>query len=144
MEVSAISEAAEMLRDKNIRLSDEDKEFVLQFAFSTGDKELTEKLMEELAAQDADKEVIYTKYKTLTGFQPDWIRRIENLLIALEMYRMQEEKVVTTLTDILAAFGVEMSVEDVKKLPADAVKEQLIRSDTIQKEEEIVGLGVPR
>lgn len=128
-----VAQTAELLEQKQAVLSETDKEFVLQFAFATGDKELTDKLIEELSEPDADKGTVYQKYETLTGFQPDWIRKIENLLVSLEMYRIQEEKAVRTLSEILTAYGAELTVDEIKEIPPDKVREQLSRKEAVQR-----------
>lgn len=128
-----IAQTAELMEQNREVLSETDKEFVLQFAFATGDKELTDKLIDELTEADADKGAVYQKYEALTGFQPDWIRKIENLLVSLEMYRIQEEKAIRTLSEVLAAYGAELTVEEIKELPPDKVREQLGRKEAVQR-----------
>ena len=36
--------------------------------------------------------------------KPAWVEQVENLLVALEMYRIEEEKAINHLADILTAF----------------------------------------
>ena len=114
MGLVAVTQTAEMLREKNISLTERDMEFVVQFAFRTGDKELTDKLIDELTEPAADRNAVCRKYETLTGFMPDWIQRIENLLVSLEMYRVQEEKAVKTLSELLSACGISMTEEEIR------------------------------
>lgn len=110
MGLFAVTEAVETMQRKNIRLEERDLEFVLQFALATGDKELTEKLMEELADKEGEREVIFSKYQTLTGFRPEWVKKIEALLVALERYRIQGKKSIDELEQILAEYGMELEV----------------------------------
>ncbi len=128
-----IAQTAELIEQNQAVLSETDKEFVLQFAFATGDKELTDKLIDELTKADADKGAVYQKYEALTGFQPDWIRKIENLLVSLEMCRIQEEKAIRTLSEVLAAYGTDLTVEEIKELAPDKVREQLGRKEAVQR-----------
>ena len=114
MGLVAVTQTAEMLREKNISLTERDMGFVVQFAFHTGDKELTNKLIDELTEPAADRNAVCRKYETLTGFMPDWIQRIENLLVSLEMYRVQEEKAVKTLSELLSACGISMTEEEIR------------------------------
>ena len=114
MGLVAVTQTAEMLREKNISLTERDMEFVVQFAFHTGDKELTDKLIDELTEPAADRNAVCRKYETLTGFMPDWIQRIENLLVSLEMYGVQEEKAVKTLSELLSACGISMTEEEIR------------------------------
>ena len=96
-------------------MTERDKEFVVQFAFRTNDRELTNKLIDELADAGADRDAVCRKYQALTGFTPDWIQRIENLLISLEMYRVQEEQAVKTLSELLYACGISMSEDEIRR-----------------------------
>lgn len=131
MELVAVTETADLISSKRVLLSEADKEFVLQFAFSTGDRELTNKLIDELACEDADRRSVLLKYSVMENFQPDWIRRIENLLVALEMYRIQEEKAIKTLSEILAAYGADLTAEEIKEMSTDKVREHLEKKEPI-------------
>ena len=115
MGLAAVTETAELFRQKNISMTERDKEFVVQFAFRTNDRELTNKLIDELADAGADRDAVCRKYQALTGFAPDWIQRIENLLISLEMYRVQEEQAVKTLSELLSACGISMSEDEIRR-----------------------------
>lgn len=131
MGLIAVAETAELIHSKQAVLSETDKEFVMQFAFSTGDKELTNKLIDELIEDGADKWAVLQKYSVLMDVQPDWIRRIENLLVALEMYRVQEEKAIQTLSEILTAYGTDLTVDEIMEIPADKVREHFEKKETM-------------
>ncbi len=115
MGLIAVTETAGMLRQKNISMTERDLEFVVQFAFRTNDRELTNKLIDELTDAGADRDAVCRKYQTLTGFQPEWVQRIENLLISLEMYRVQEEQAVKTLSELLSACGISISEDEIRQ-----------------------------
>ena len=125
MGLIAVTETAELFRQKNISMTERDKEFVVQFAFRTNDRELTNKLIDELMDEGADRNAVCRKYQTLTGFVPDWIQRIENLLISLEMYRVQEEQAVKTLSELLSACGISMSEEEFRRPETAKVQERV-------------------
>lgn len=129
----SVAQTAKMMEQNQAVLSDADKEFVLQFAFAAGDKELTGKLIDELTGPDADKGAVYQKYEALTGFQPDWIKKIENLLVSLETYRIQEEKEINTLSEILTAYGADLTADEIKELSLDKVREHLSRKEAVQR-----------
>ena len=97
MGLQEIVEATKCVEETTHTFSESEKEFVLQFACKTGDKELTNRLIDELMVEGTDREVIFGKYEVMVDFRPDWISRIENLLVALEMYRQEEEKAVGRL-----------------------------------------------
>lgn len=125
MGLVAVAQAADLINAKQVTLSETDKEFVVQFAFATGDRELTNKLIDELVCEGADKGAVLLKYSTMTGFQPDWIRRIENLLVALEMYRIQEEKAIQTLSELLDACGISLSEMELRTMGIEEVQQMV-------------------
>ena len=125
MGLVAVTETAQMFQQKNIVLTERDKEFVVQFAFRTNDRELINKLIDELAEAGADRDAVCRKYQTLTGFAPDCIRRIENLLVSLEMYRVQEEQAVKTLSELLSACGISMSEDEIRRTDTAKVQERV-------------------
>jgi hypothetical protein len=118
-------------------LSNEEKEFIMQFAFKTSDKDLTGKLIEELAdARDGDEtKVIMKKYSALYDVKPSWVNQIENLLVSIEMYRVQEEKAITRLAEVLGAYGIDVSEEELRQADAETIKAKV--SETQKEEEEM-------
>ncbi len=127
MSLIMITEAMKLMEEADASISMEDKEFIAQYAFRTGDTELVKKLIEELQEKDADKEAIQTKYMQLADNKPEWAEQIENLVIALEMYRIEEEKAVRRITDFLTAHGIDISETVV--MEADTVKLKSMISD---------------
>lgn len=123
MGLNALQQAVEGINSMGDMLSGADKEYAVQFAFQTGDTELTEKLLGELSQPDVDREAVYSRFNTMTNFKPDWIRSIENLLVSIEMYRIQEEKAVRTLAEILSAFGMGLSEQEAKALTPDKLRD---------------------
>lgn len=122
----------EMLRT----LSNKEREFVMQFAFKTSDKELTGKLIEEMAeARDGDAmQMIMKKYSAMHDVKPAWVSQIENLLVSIEMYRVQEEKAINRLAEVLGAYGIDVSEEELRQADAESIKAKV--SDTQREEEE--------
>lgn len=125
MGLISVSKTAELFQKKEISLMERDKEFIVQFAFRTNDMELTEKLMDELAANATDRNFVCKKYQALTDFKPDWVQRIENLLISLEMYRVQEESAVKTLSELLSACGISISEEEIRQTDTAKMQERV-------------------
>ena len=131
MGLKAVTETAELFWQKNTSMTERDREFAVQFAFRTNDKELTDKLIGELTDAGADRDAVCRKYQTLTGFAPDWIQRIENLLISLEMYRVQEEQAVKTLSELLSVCGISMSEEEIRQTDTAKVQERVKKAASL-------------
>lgn len=125
MELVAVKEATKLLDGLQVNLTEADKEFVVQFAFRTGDTELTNKLIDELCRPDKDRDALFQKYEVMVEIKPDWIRKIENLLITLEQYRIQEEKAIGTLSKILSAYGIHVTKEELKNADVGEIKARL-------------------
>ena len=125
MSLIMITESMKLMEKRNIRLGAKEKEFVLQYAFQTGSPELTEKLIEELAKEDADFEKIKTKFEQANRKVPDWVEQIENLLVALEMYRIEEEKAIKRIADFLRSNGVEIDEAELLESDTDKVKDMV-------------------
>lgn len=128
-----LNQTAQMVCRMGEMLSGADKEYVIQFAFRTGDGELTNKLIDELIQPGVDRETVYQRFNALTDFQPDWIKQIENLLVSLELYRMQEENAIRTLTAILSAYGIELSEKEIRELSPEKIRECAGRVETMQR-----------
>ena len=100
------------------------------------------KLIEELQEKDADREKVQTKYMQLADNKPEWAEQIENLVIALEMYRIEEDKAVKRITDFLTAHGIDISesvvkdsdVSDIKNMISEAKEEPLKEQEVIPTE----------
>lgn len=131
MGLQEIVEATKCVEETIHTFSEAEKEFVLQFACKTGDKELTNRLIDELMVDGTDREVIFRKYEVMVDFRPDWISRIENLLVALEMYRQEEEKAVRRLVDILSAYHIDVSEEELRGPELEHVRERIKREASL-------------
>lgn len=125
MSLIAISKTVDMLNEKQSCLTDEEKRFAVQFAFKTGNMELTNKLIEELEDQMKDSNIILSKYSTMIELKPIWLEQIENLLVSIEVYRIEEEKAAKRLSEILKAYGIDVSIDEIHTLDIEAVKKRV-------------------
>ena len=50
------------------------------------------------------------------------VEQVENLLVALEMYRIEEEKAINHLADILTAYGIDVSAEEIRTTETETLK----------------------
>lgn len=139
MSLIMITEAMRFIEEADADISMEDKEFVAKYAFRTGDTDLVKKLIEELQEKDADREKVQTKYMQLADNKPEWAEQIENLLIVLEMYRIEEEKAVKRITDFLTAHGIDISETVVKDSDVRELKTMIAEAkDITEQEPEVV------
>lgn len=102
-------QTAEMAcRMRDDALSGAGWEYAVQFALRTGDRELTDKLMEELQRPGADREAVCRRFRVMENVRPEWIRDMENLLVSLELYRLQEEKALISLASVISVYSTEI------------------------------------
>lgn len=125
MSLDIINETAVKLLQVAPHLSEEKKSFAVEFAFKTNDKELTIKLIDELIQKDSDFQSIKDKFETMYDIKPKWIYQIENLFVALEMYRIEEERAINRLSDILSAYGITLTGDEIRQMNTQELKERV-------------------
>ena len=108
MAVPLWKQTAETVCRMGDALSGADKEYAVQFAFRTGDRELTDKLMQELQHPGADREAVCRRFRVMEDAGSDWIRDMENLLVSLELYRLQEETAFKALAGVISVYSTEI------------------------------------
>lgn len=59
---------------------------------------------------------------TTNELKPSWVEQVENLLAALEMYRAEEEKAINHLAEILCAYGIDVSAEEIRTAETEVIK----------------------
>lgn len=106
MNLAVVNEAVTGMNGVEHEFTEEEKNFVVQFAFRSGSKEDTISLIEALAhsTDKVQSEEIMVTYRSKYDIKPAWVEQVENLLVALEMYRIEEEKAISHLSDILTAW----------------------------------------
>ena len=99
MNLAVVNEAVTEMNGVEHQFTEEEKNFVVQFAFRSGSKEDTISLIEALAhsADKAESDEIMVTYRSKYDMKPAWVEQVENLLVALEMYRIEEEKAASYL-----------------------------------------------
>ena len=120
----AATDRTDSRRPVEHQFTEEEKNFVVQFAFRSGSKEDTISLIEALAhsADKAESDEIMVTYRSKYDMKPAWVEQVENLLVALEMYRIEEEKAINHLADILTAYGIDVSAEEIRTTETETLK----------------------
>jgi len=116
--LKAVDEAVIQMQEKQSVFSEADKEFVTQFAFHTQDGELTGKLIEELWEDEKDHEDIRKRYGTMLAGREnyDWVEKVENLLVALETYLLEEKAAMDKVAAVLDSYGISPQMEETQKV----------------------------
>lgn len=85
MNLAVVNEAVTGMNGVEHEFTEEEKNFVVQFAFRSGSKEDTISLIEALAhsTDKVQSEEIMVTYRSKYDIKPAWVEQVENLLVAL-------------------------------------------------------------
>ena len=121
MNLAVVNEAVTGMNGVEHEFTEEEKNFVVQFAFRSGNKEDTISLIEALAhsTDKAESDEIMVTYRSKYDMK---VEQAENLLVALEMYRIEEEKAIIHLSDILTAYGIDVSAEEIRNTKPEEIR----------------------
>lgn len=135
MELIAVTQTLVHIHKKMPNLTQEEQELIARFVLQTGDMELTNKLFEELTEPGAEQERVRQKFEVFMEEVSPLAEQLEGLLIALEQYRIQQDRTITLLEGIL------LGNQEVKLAQADQKKktEEKEQQEREEKEEEHVG-----
>ena len=124
MNLETVSDAVNSIAKTEREFSAEEKDFIVYFAFKTGNGEDTVALIDALANSSGKSESddIMLNFMEKYEMKPAWVEQVENLLVALEMYRIEEEKAVNCLADILTAYGIDVSADEIRRTETEALK----------------------
>ena len=125
MSLNVVNEAVVVMDEQKHLFGEEERKFILEFAFKSQDKELTKQLIMELMNSDRSIQMVMNRFTALLNQKPAWLVQIENLLVALEMYRIEEEKAINRLTEIMRAYEIDISEDMLRNQPLDEIKERM-------------------
>lgn len=113
-------------------LTEEERSFIAYFAYQTGDMKQTKMLIDRLAGLEegsARRDVVKLFEEQLYK-QPKAIRQIEELLVSIERYRIEEQKAINELSELLTSYGISIMDEELKR--GDVSKEDVIESGKVR------------
>ena len=113
-------------------LTEEERSFIAYFAYQTGDMKQTKMLIDRLAGLEegsARRDVVKLFEEQLYK-QPKTIRQIEELLVSIERYRIEEQKAINELSELLTSYGISIMDEELKR--RDVSKEDVIESGKVR------------
>ena len=116
MNISKVEDAVKLIEKSGVAFAEADKQMIAWYAFKTEDDELTQKLVEELAEEDCDKEEIFRKYYAIADHEETWIEQIERLLVSIEIIRIQEKEALKMLTIMVEIYAREQAEKDKRNL----------------------------
>ena len=125
MNIKRVAIAMKMADEHRNVLTEEEKSFIAYFAYQTGDMKLTQTLIERLVGLEegsARRNVIECFEEQLYK-QPKAIRQMEELLVSIERYRIEEQKAINELSELLTSYNISVLDEELKKKDAEVAEE---------------------
>lgn len=116
-------EMAEWIKKRLEGMSEEEMVFVLEYGMSTGDRELTGNMIEEIKSKDRDFETIKKRYLAIAEKKSLWVKTAESLIASLEMLRIEKEEILHSICSVLNACGVDINRCEIENGNLDKVKE---------------------
>lgn len=128
-----MSKAMKIIQEKEAELAPDVQEFIYRYAYQTGDMELTARLIDEFAADGADYRQIIRKYELTKTAVPSWVEKIENLIVALEMYRIEEEKAIARIVEFMNENGIEIEKDQVREADTQELSKMIENANAADK-----------
>lgn len=127
MGLQTVRDAAAVMSGTGYPFTETERKSILQLAFKSGSKEKTNSLIDELEkAQDREQaREVMIRYQSECPVQPAWISQVENLLVALEAYRIEQEKAIQSLSEALERYGISMPAEEIRQMETDEIREEI-------------------
>ena len=116
MNISKVEDAVKLIEKSGVAFTEAEKQMIAWYAFKTEDDELTQKLVEELAEGDCDREEIFRKYYAIADHEEPWIEQIERLLVSIEIIRIQEKEALKMFTIMVEIYAREQAEKDKRNL----------------------------
>lgn len=115
-------------------LTEEEKNFIAYFAYQTGDMKTVRELTERLAGleEGAARRDVITLYEEQLYKQPKMVRQIEELLVSIERYRIEEQKAINELSELLTSYGISIMDEELKKHDVSTVVAESIENEKVR------------
>lgn len=120
---------------QGLSLKDSERSFIYRFAFITDDKQMTRKMISEIVEAGEDKSAVISKYETMVERKPEITKNMEDLLIAMELYRMEEAKMIDKIQKMLLDYGINLSKDEIRSVSPDEIKKKELEENEQEKEE---------
>ena len=105
------------LRGSGLKLSEEEKQFVVFYAYKMDDMKQVQLLIKELQHAEEPGEVndIYRRYSKQLNIREGIEHVAENLLVSIERYRLEQENAIGYLANTLKLNGIAVSEEEIRQ-----------------------------
>ena len=105
------------LKGSGLKLSEEEKQFVVFYAYKMDDMEQVKLLLKEMehANEQGEMNDIFRRYSKQMNLRGGIEHMAENLLVYIERYRLEQENAIGYLANTLKLNGIAVSEEEIRK-----------------------------
>ena len=129
MNKEMIGHAMLELKGSGLKLSEEEKQFVVFYAYKMNDMAQVKLLLKEMehANEPGEMDDIFRRYSKQMNLREGIEHRAENLLVYIERYRLEQENAIGYLASTLQLNGISISEEEIRKTDMLQMKEKIVK-----------------
>lgn len=127
MNIGIIKDAMTVVDKSTCVFSEEEKNFIAYYAYKMNDLTQVKFLVAELEHADeaGERDFVYQRHSRLLRIQPGIEHQVETVMISIERYRIEQEKAIFQLSEILKANGVEVTQDEIRESKIADVKNKI-------------------
>lgn len=129
MNIGIIKEAMLEVDKSSCKFNEEERTFIAYYAYKMEDLTQVKFLIAELehADEPGERDFVFQRHSKLINIQPGIEHQVEVMMVSIERYRVEQEKAIVQLSEILKANGIEISNEEILTSDISEVKNKLIQ-----------------
>ncbi len=106
---------------------EEERQFILFYAYKTGDQNQSRMLISELenASEPGEKDEIFRKYSKHMDITDGISHLAENILVKIERYRLEQENAIGYLAHTLQLNGIDITEEEIRSTEMTQLREKI-------------------
>lgn len=126
MNIGIIKEAMQEADTCECKFTEPEKNFIAYYAYKMEDMTQVKFLLAELIeAREGEREVVYRKHSKILHIQSGMEYQVERMMVLVERYRIEQEQIISQLSDILKANGIEIPLEEIRQAEIQEMKERV-------------------
>lgn len=117
------------LKASKRKLTDDEKQFVVFYAYKTGDMAQVKQLMKEMEqiTDPSEMETIFQKYSKQMHLKGGVEHLAEKLLVCIERYRLEQKNAIEYLSATLQLNGIKISEEEIRDTDMMELKDKIAK-----------------
>ena len=117
------------LKKSKVTLGDDEKQFIVFYAFKTGDMKQVKELIREMEQVEGpgEREEIFQRYSNQMKLKGGVEHLAEKMLVCIERYRLEQENAIGYLSATLRLNGIQISEEEIRNTDMMQLKEKIAK-----------------